>query len=50
MVGIICKNGSNLADSEVEALLEIYEGLRIPDLLVQFLPGDDFPRPADQQG
>jgi hypothetical protein len=50
MFRIVLQGGADLPDGEVQALFEVYECFRAPDFLGQVLPGDDFARPADQQG
>src|ERR1700759_2153274 len=42
MFRIILQRDANLADGEAQALLKVYEGFGIPDLLKDFLARNDF--------
>jgi hypothetical protein len=50
MFGIVLQGGADLPDGKVEALLEVDERLRAPNLPSQVLPGDDFAGATYQHG
>src|SRR5579859_7320730 len=40
----VSQRGANLVDREIDASLEIDEGIGSPDVLMNFIPRDDLPR------
>jgi hypothetical protein len=49
LLGIVAQRCANLVDGEVDAAIEVNEGVTIPDALVNFLTGDDLSCAFDQQ-
>ena len=48
-VSRVAEGLANLADAEVEALLEIHEGVAGPDVLANLIARDHFARPAHEE-
>ncbi len=50
IVGIVAKDSPDLLDALVDALFEIDEGIASPELLLNFIAGDDLARATGQHG
>jgi hypothetical protein len=46
---LIAEGGPDLLDAEVQALVEVDEGVAAPDLAAQLFPRDDVSRPSDEE-
>jgi hypothetical protein len=48
-VGRVAQHLANLADTEIQALLEVHERIAAPDVVADFGAGDDFTAAADEE-
>jgi hypothetical protein len=48
-LGVVSKRLANLAHAGIQTLAEVDEGVAAPDMLPDFVAGDDLAAPVDQQ-
>src|SRR5262249_25312951 len=47
-LGLVAQRLANLANAEIQALIEVHEGIGTPDLLADLVAGDNFTAAAHQ--